>query len=204
MSYIPAQDGTTRSRFKIGKTFALDASGVTIPSDWLLPAGNAAGVLQNDGTGNLSWVAVGAADQTPYYIPVGQTFTVFANKQVLFAREITVDGELVVDGDLIDVSGAATDVEGMMPYFIPAGETYRVPLYKQGLFAREITVDGDLVIDGDLIDVGTAAIEVVNSLMPYFISSLETYRIPEFKQGLFAVPIDVEGELIVDGILIGV
>jgi hypothetical protein len=40
---------------------------------------------------------------TPTLIPVGETFTVPANKQVLFSLPILVDGHLIVDGDLIMV-----------------------------------------------------------------------------------------------------
>jgi hypothetical protein len=40
----------------------------------------------------------------PYYIPVGETYTVEQNKQGLFALPITIDGDLVVDGILVQVS----------------------------------------------------------------------------------------------------
>jgi hypothetical protein len=44
------------------------------------------------------------SDWTPQLIPMGQTFLVPADKQLLFAEEIDVEGDLVIDGDLVEVS----------------------------------------------------------------------------------------------------
>ena len=44
------------------------------------------------------------AHWTPYYIPEGETFTVPANKQVLFAIPITGPGAIVVHGILVQVN----------------------------------------------------------------------------------------------------
>jgi len=41
--------------------------------------------------------------QTPYFIPADETFIVEENKQVLYHRPIEVDGEIIIDGDLIQV-----------------------------------------------------------------------------------------------------
>ncbi len=41
---------------------------------------------------------------TPKVIPVGETYVVPAGKQVLFAEEIDIEGDLVIDGDLLEVS----------------------------------------------------------------------------------------------------
>ena len=40
----------------------------------------------------------------PFYIPSGVSFTNYANSQVLFAEEIAVDGELVIEGHMLDVT----------------------------------------------------------------------------------------------------
>lgn len=42
-------------------------------------------------------------DQTPVLIPVDTIYTVVAGKQVLYAEPLIVNGELVLDGYLIDV-----------------------------------------------------------------------------------------------------
>jgi len=44
------------------------------------------------------------AEYTPRVIPAGETFHVPSGKQVLFAEEIDVEGDLVIDGDLVEVS----------------------------------------------------------------------------------------------------
>lgn len=41
-------------------------------------------------------------------------------------------------------------------------------------------------------------------MVPYFIASGDTFTVPEFKQALFAMTIDVEGVLDVSGVLIEV
>ena len=208
MAFYQKLDATTKPAFGIGyDKIVLDTGAVITPWTWTFPAtpGTAGYVLTTDGTGALAWTAPGAAaDQTPYYLGVGETFTVFPNKQVLFSREITVDGELNVEGDLIQVNGGGGDgKDAIMPYYIEPGDTYEVPLYKQGLFAQEIEVDGELIVDGNLIQVGVTQ-DIMDSMMPYLIEATESYRIPDKKQGLFAVPIEIDGELAVDGILVGV
>lgn len=45
----------------------------------------------------------GSAQFTPTYIAPGETFTVPANKQVLYAIDIVNEGNLVVNGDLVRV-----------------------------------------------------------------------------------------------------
>jgi hypothetical protein len=44
------------------------------------------------------------AEWTPKVIAEGETFHVPANKQVLFAQDIDIEGDLVIDGDLVEVS----------------------------------------------------------------------------------------------------
>lgn len=45
---------------------------------------------------------------------------------------------------------------------------------------------------------------IVAAVMPYFISTTETYQIPLNRQGLYTIPIDVEGVIDVDGDLVEV
>ncbi len=65
-------------------------------------------ILGTDGSGNLSWVDA-SSTQSPAPMPIvidtGNTLTISSNYQGLFGTTITVDGELVIDGILIDVSG---------------------------------------------------------------------------------------------------
>lgn len=108
-NFIPNQRGTTNDKFKIGANSGvdLDTSAVSSPYPFVFPptAGTSGYVLSTDGTGNLSWVAVGAASDntTPYFIPTGDAFTNNLYRQNLFETSIDIEGTLVVDGLLIQV-----------------------------------------------------------------------------------------------------
>ena len=112
--------GTTQESFQIGAgngkyPFTLDASGFTSTHLWKLPDsdGTSGYTLSTDGAGNLSWSAPGVS--TPY-VPIiinsGNTFTIPTNTQILFAEPLTVVGDLVVDGDLIDVANQIIPMVG--------------------------------------------------------------------------------------------
>lgn len=44
------------------------------------------------------------ADWTPRVIPAGEAYYVPPDKQLLFAEEIDIEGDLVIDGDLVEVN----------------------------------------------------------------------------------------------------
>lgn len=62
-------------------------------------------VIITDGTGNLSWGNGGGSGDgiMPFYIPVGETYTIPQYRQGLFTLPITIDGTLEVDGILVEV-----------------------------------------------------------------------------------------------------
>lgn len=51
---------------------------------------------------------------------------------------------------------------------------------------------------------GAAGAAGTGSLMPFYIAADETYTVPAYQQGLFSVPIEVDGVLTVDGLLVEV
>jgi hypothetical protein len=115
MAFYPRQSGTTETSFKIGvghgkHSQTIDATGLTTDLVWRVPTdgGGFGYTLQTDGSGNLSWALPGASTDktTPYNILSTETYTVAINKQALYAEDIEVDGNLVVDGDLIDTRSA--------------------------------------------------------------------------------------------------
>jgi hypothetical protein len=64
--------------------------------------------LKTDGIGNLTWDSIGnlssnRAAPMPYLIPSGESYIVNENFQGLYSQAITIDGELEVDGLLIEV-----------------------------------------------------------------------------------------------------
>ncbi len=77
-------------------------------------------VLTTDGSGNLSFTTVAGSSNPapmPYQIDTGETVTVPDKYQGLFAYPITVDGELEIDGILIEVGQDALEsVPGQILY----------------------------------------------------------------------------------------
>jgi len=67
-----------------------------------------------------------------------------------------------------------------------------------------IGLPGDDGIPGDDAPVIVGPRGPEGPMVPYFIASTETFSIPEFKQALFAMNIDNEGMLEIDGFLIEV
>jgi hypothetical protein len=64
--------------------------------------------LKTDGVGNLTWDGIGnltsnRAAPMPYLIPTGESYIVNENFQGLYSQAITIDGELEVDGMLIEI-----------------------------------------------------------------------------------------------------
>jgi hypothetical protein len=139
-------DGTTKTQFEIGlNKITLDAGSITFPWTLTLPTGpgQAGQVLQTDGAGITSWAAPDIGDQTPYYLPNNEIFTVRTNKQVLFAEPIEVDGTLVVDGQLIELFDemGGTGITG------PTGPTGPVGPTGPGAVSP-LTTKGDIFVYG--------------------------------------------------------
>ena len=95
-------------------------------SNIIITGGSSGQVLTTDGSGNLSFSA-GSSNPAPmpYQIDTGETVTVPDKYQGLFAYPITVDGELEIDGILIEVGQDALEsVPGQILYDnngIPSG-----------------------------------------------------------------------------------
>jgi len=72
-----------------------------------ITGGSSGQVLTTNGSGGLSWANSGGGGSgdglMPYYIPVGETYTIPENRQGLFVLPITIDGTLEIDGILVEV-----------------------------------------------------------------------------------------------------
>ena len=65
-------------------------------------------ILRTDGSATLSWIDPAATQSVapmPLTVDTGNTLTITANYQGLYGTPITIDGTLVIDGVLVDVSG---------------------------------------------------------------------------------------------------
>jgi hypothetical protein len=70
---------------------------------------------------------------------------------------------------------------------------------------QQLALDGSDGGGGSDISIpGPRGEDGANGMVPYFIAVDEIFTVPEFKQALFAMNIDVEGILVIDGFLIEV
>jgi hypothetical protein len=90
---------------------ALDVTGISNlgnVGNVKITGGNADQYLRTDGAGNLTWDDVGNISSNrvstmPYLIPTGESYILNNNFQGLYSQAITIDGELTVDGMLIEI-----------------------------------------------------------------------------------------------------
>lgn len=73
-----------------------------------ITGGNVDQYLRTDGTGNLTWDDVGNISSNrvavmPYLVPNGESYILNTNFQGLYSQPITIDGDLTVDGMLIEI-----------------------------------------------------------------------------------------------------
>jgi hypothetical protein len=68
-------------------------------------------------------------------------------------------------------------------------------------FGRSVPVQSSGGLGGNSEPDETLALSI---FVPYFIAEDETFTVPEYKQAVSAMTIDVEGSLVVDGYLIEV
>jgi len=70
-----------------------------------ISGGSSGQVLSTDGNGNLNFTnSVSSSAPMPYYVPVGDILIIPEYYQGLYSYPITVDGDLEVNGILIQVS----------------------------------------------------------------------------------------------------
>jgi hypothetical protein len=76
-------------------------------SNVTITGGTSGQALTTDGNGNLSFSTISTesnrAAPMPYLIPTGESYIVNENFQGLYTQEIVIDGELTVDGMLIEI-----------------------------------------------------------------------------------------------------
>jgi hypothetical protein len=64
-----------------------------------------------------------------------------------------------------------------------------------------ITVDTDAITFEEW---PSPAVAAEAGMVPYYIAAGDTFTVPEFKQAPFAITIEVDGTLVVDGVLVEV
>ena len=133
-----------------------------------ISGGNSGYLLRTDGSGNLAWVDA-TSTQSPAPMPLtidnGNTLTISANYQGLYGTPITVDGTLVIDGVMVDVSGQGAPGSNSQVTYNDNG----TPSANNGFTFNKIT--GDLNVPGKFISangltvVGEANLGPVSNLI---------------------------------------
>lgn len=117
----------------------------------------------------------------------------------------------IIGGLSITVSG--TPAGGVVQIGLYNDATNPGPTYRYGTDANGVKgwwPAADAFVAGDNVelttdpDTGVTTIVATSGGVPYFIPESDTFSVPEFIQSLFAMTIDCEGTLAVDGYLIGV
>jgi filamentous hemagglutinin len=136
-------------------------------------------VITTDGLGNLTFTSASGvsnlAAPMPYFIPTGEAYTVSNNFQGLFSIPITIDGELEVDGVLVEVEGGG----GGGGNSLPGGSNTQIQYNDTGVFGgnsaftfNEITgvvttpnlaINGQVSLTGNIIPTSNVAYDLGNN-----------------------------------------
>ena len=108
--------------------------------------------LTTDGNGNLSFssIASNKAAPMPYYIGNTESFIVDENFQGLFSQPIEIDGELVVDGVLIEL-GTSQNAETTQVYFDNNGVLWGNSGFTFQISSGNLAVPGNINVTGDIL-----------------------------------------------------
>ena len=166
--------------------------------------------LTTDGLGNLNWDSIGnlssnRAAVMPYNIPTGQSYIVPENLQGLFSQTITIDGELEVDGILIQIP-VAFDAHPTEVLFAENGNPTGRPGFTFDGISGNLAVPGNIAITGDIIPTADDIFDLGNSIRRwrngYFGGNtiyLDTASISVNNDGYLVFTNEYGGEFIVAG-----
>jgi len=123
-------------------------------SNVIITGGSSGQALITDGAGNLTFGTVNTesnrAAPMPYFIPNGESYIVNENFQGLFAQTIDIEGELVIDGSLIEVGLSTNSIDNQI-YFdhngIPTGNTG----FTFDRDSGNVEIPGNLQINGNIL-----------------------------------------------------
>lgn len=80
-------------------------------------------ILTTNGSGTLSWSSAGPNNYVvapmPYYIGTEETYYVTENKQGIFSVPLTIDGQLNIDGALVQVDGLNISINSVASFTSP-------------------------------------------------------------------------------------
>ena len=116
-----------------------------------------------DGSGTLSFGSTGLAANTaavmPYIINTSESYQVGANLQGLFSQPIEIDGELDVEGVLIEV-GVSQNAESSQIYFDNSGTFYGNTGFTFNINSGNLDVPGNINPTGSMIPNGNVTYDL--------------------------------------------
>lgn len=166
--------------------------------------------LTTDGTGNLNWDNIGnissnRAAVMPYLIPTGESYIINENLQGLYAQTITIDGELEVDGMLIQVP-ISFQAETNQILFAENGNPTGRPGFTIDPISGNIQLPAKVEVSGNVLpsiddtyDLGSPLKKWRNGYFGGNTIYLDTATISVNNEGYVIITNEVGGEFIVQG-----
>ena len=112
-----------------------------------ISGGNNGYLLRTDGNGTLTWAdasSTQSAAPMPIVVDEGNTLVIAANYQGLFGTPLTIDGNLEIDGALIDVSGQGAPGSNSQISFNDEGNPAGNNGFTFNKFSGNMTVPGSI------------------------------------------------------------
>lgn len=105
-----------------------------------------------DGNGNLTFstTTANSAAPMPYYIPNGESYSIPNNFQGLFAQPIDIEGDLEIDGVLIEVSVGFNAYDTQV-LFAENGDPTGNSGFVFNKLSGNLSIPGNASIDGDIL-----------------------------------------------------
>lgn len=126
--------------------------------------GSSGAAITTDGNGNLTFstTVTNSVAPMPYFIPAGQTFVVPNNFQGLFSQPIDIEGDLEIDGALIEVSvGFNADQNQVL--FAQNGDPTGNAGFTFNNITGNLSLPGNLITSGDLLPSSSNTYSIGNS-----------------------------------------
>jgi hypothetical protein len=175
-----------------------------------ITGGNADQYLKTDGAGNLSWDDIGniagnSAAPMPYFIASNTSYIVNEFKQGLYSQPIEIDGELVVDGMLIEINDTIFANDTQVLYSLNGAATGNTGFTFQN-FNGNLNVPGNINATGSIIpaaddtyDLGGANARWRNGYFGGNTIYLDTASIRVDANGYVVITNELGGQFIVEG-----
>jgi len=175
-----------------------------------ITGGTSGQVISTDGNGVLSFTTVNTesnrAAPMPYQIDTGDSYIVNENFQGLYSNPITIDGELVVDGMLIQIDDSVNANDNQVLYATSTGAVAGNAGFEFQYWDGNLNVPGNINVTGSIIpaaddvyDLGRANARWRNGYFGGNTLYLDTATISVDANGFVVITNQLGGTFIVEG-----